>query len=190
MARGWWNAKRELAAGLLAVGEKSKEEIAEHVGIGRTTLYRWIEVQEFVDRVEELRAKVRDEVRTRTLTTGIADKVERIGGYQKRWELMQAIALKRLERGLEIVSGVSADVPAIFSDIDDDPEIDEDGKEHVPGPDGHGKKGKADELIVDGGLLRELRQLEKQVAIEVGDWEEPGIGGIEKTYVNVDIDRV
>lgn len=180
MARGWMNAKRELAASLLAVGEKTKEEIADAVGINRVTLHRWEQVKEFEDRVAFLRSKVRDEIRARTLSFGIADKVERINAAQRRWELMQSIVIKQLERKLEIISGIDSETPKIMRDVEDGDADADDGDAD------------ADEggTVVSGGLLRELRMIEKQIAIETGEWDEPGASGSEKTYINVDIDRI
>ena len=48
-----WTGQRERAALLLAEDELSDEKIAEHVGIGSRTLWRWKTYPEFTDRIAE-----------------------------------------------------------------------------------------------------------------------------------------
>jgi len=65
-----WTAQREEAAALVAAGRLSVSAIAEQVGVGHATVFRWKSHPEFEARVA---ATVAD-VRAATTATGIVDR--------------------------------------------------------------------------------------------------------------------
>lgn len=173
-ATGWWNAKRERAATLIAMAEIPREQIADELGIGRRTLYDWLAKEEFKARVEEIQSEIREEIRTKILTTGIADKAERVKAGSERHTLMQSIVMRQLENYAAATLKIDPEVPECMAELASDTDEDDDD-------DGAG---------VDHSLLKELRQIEKQIAIEVGDWQEAVGDNTVKAYINLDIDRV
>ncbi len=48
-----WNARKELAAHLLALGDLSSVRIAQRAGIAESTLFQWKHAPEFQQRIEE-----------------------------------------------------------------------------------------------------------------------------------------
>jgi predicted DNA-binding protein (UPF0251 family) len=144
---------QEDAARLVFDDNLSDEQIAAKIGITRRTLARWKLLPEFIARIDLLRQQTRLAI----LTQGVADKVSRIGAYNDRWQRMQQVITQRQEeyRGRGIAGGESGllvhTVKAVGS-----------------GPAAY----TVDEYAVDTGLLREMREIEKQAAIEIGDWVE------------------
>lgn len=148
-----FTAARLEAARLLAEGNLTGEQIAEQVGIARSTFYKWRDHPAFMAEVDKCIRRIEATVFRR----GIASRVNRVRAQNNRWERMQQVIDERSQ----------------------DPEMQE-----VPG----GKTGLltkqtrgigsgdhfqvVDEYEVDTGLLRELREHEKQVAIELGQWTE------------------
>lgn len=148
-----WTDQREEAALLVAEDRLSDEQIAEKCSIGRTTLHRWKLEPAFAGRVEEHRTLWREELKRR----GIADRQNRVDALNDRWRRLQQVID---ERGT-------------------DPTM-----EGVPG----GKTGLlvrqqralgsgefmqvVEEFSVDTGMLKEIREHEKQAAQELGQWTE------------------
>ena len=102
-------------------------------------------------------ADIAEAERQAIVTQGIADKVERVRGYNERRELMrQVIAERGVDPGMQDVAGGKTGLIV----------------HNVKGV----GKGEDFQLIdlyeVDTGLLRELRELEKQAAQELGQWTE------------------
>ncbi|HEU4752053.1 MAG TPA: phBC6A51 family helix-turn-helix protein [Armatimonadota bacterium] len=147
-----WNKQREHAAALVARDDLTDVEIANEVGIGKATLERWKAVPEFQARVEEHVTAFRALVRRR----GIAVLENRIQAQQDRWERMQAVIHERAaEMDGEVAGGGSGLLVRQYKTVGsgDDAEL-------------------VREYHVDTGLLRELRELEKQAAQELGQWTE------------------
>lgn len=146
-----WSTRTQKAALLVAKDEQSDQMIADMLKINRTTLARWKSRPEFQARVEEHREGWRQEIKAR----GIAEKQNRVDALNDRWDRMRRVIDERAE----------------------DPSV-----AHVPGgPTGlivHDVKGvgKGDDFqlidlyAVDTGLLKELRDHEKQAAQELGQW--------------------
>ena len=146
-----WTAARERAAALLADGELTGEEVADEVGVNRWTLWSWRRQPEFAARVRQITERAAEELER----YAIARKVRRMRSYDERWRELQRVIAER------------AAGPAMQS---------------VPG----GKTGllvrrvksigagvnvrEVEEYELDTGLLKELRGLEKQAAVEAGQW--------------------
>jgi hypothetical protein len=128
-----WDNTKEQAAQLFADGELTDCEIAEKLSISRMTLYRWRQVKEFADRVEEHLETFRQEVRR----LGLASRERRVRAVNTRWNKVSKIV-----------------------------------EAQGDGP--------------DPALLKELRELEKQAAQELGQWSEKHeIEQVTKAYVAV-----
>ena len=102
-------------------------------------------------------ADIAEAERQAIVTQGIADKVERVRGYNERRELMcQVIAERGADPGMQDVAGGRTGLIV----------------HNVKGV----GKGEDFQLIdlyeVDTGLLKELREHEKQAAQELGQWTE------------------
>lgn len=144
-----WTKTRIDAAELIAARNLTFSEIAERLEIDRTTLWNWRQDPEFAARVEE----IVEEHRAETRRIGIADKERRLSALNDRW--------CRLKRVIE----ARADAPEMAA---------------APG----GSTGLlvrtmkqvgskvVEEFAVDTGLLKELREIEKQAAVELGQWNE------------------
>lgn len=137
-----WTARREEAAVLVAQDGLSNEEIAKRVGISRQGLDKWKRQPGFRERVEALVGSMAESVKGR----GIADRQNRVSALNERWD--------RLWRVVEARAVQYADVPGGDTGM-------------LVG------RGVAEcaEYVLDGVLLKELREHEKQAAIEVGQWE-------------------
>lgn len=153
MAPFEWNAQSERAAQLVADGDLSNEKIAAEVGVGRTTLYRWSNHKDFAERVESILEDYRKAVRRR----GLAILERRVNALNDRWDRMQRVIEQRaVDPDLAAVPGGPTGL--IVRDLK-----------------GIGKGGDfqvVEVYSVDTGLLRELREHEKQAAQELGQWTE------------------
>jgi len=142
---------RERAATLVAQDELTDQEIAEAVGIGRRTLATWKRQPAFQERVQSLVAEFRELARQQALGT-----VEgRLKHYNDRHQ--------RLANTIEQRAAAGGDAPGAETGL-----LVRTFKSVGSGPSAY----TVEEWTVDTGLLREMRELEKQVAIEVGDWAE------------------
>lgn len=148
-----WTKPKVEAAELLAARNLPTHEIAERVGIARSTLWEWKRLPEFAARVEE----IVEEHRAETRRIGIADKERRLAALNDRWNRLRRVIEERAEdpavaaapggtTGLMVrqLKSVGAGDSAIV----------------------------VEEFSVDTGLLKELREVEKQAAVELGQWNE------------------
>lgn len=148
-----WHEKRLQALQLLAEGALSDEEISARVGVGRATLSRWKTTPAFraklIERVAELEEKI--------LEAGVARRANRVRALDDRWRRMLRVIDERAA-SQEMANVAGGTTGLIVRDIK-----------------GVGK-GDDFQLInlysVDVGLLKELREVEKQAAQELGQWTE------------------
>ncbi len=147
-----WNARKVLAARLVAEDLLSDERIAAKVGVDRRQLARWKAHPDFAAKVQDLVTAMGE----RSLRFAVARRHRRVQAMNDRWRKMKQVLRERAAA----------------------PEM-----ENVPG----GKTGllvrkvkcigggenarEVEEYEVDTGLLKEIRDLEKQVAQELGQWE-------------------
>ena len=147
-----WTEQRVLAATLVSQDSLTDEQIAAEVGIDRRTLTRWKAEAEFKRRVEVI---VR-ETQEKLVARGIAEKQNRIDALNRRWNLMDEVIRQRAENLSEVKGGGNTGLLV----------------RQVKGV-GSGEAFKiVEEYAVDTGLLKELREHEKQAAIELGEWTE------------------
>lgn len=148
-----WNEQREQAALLTAEDELTDAEIEALLNVAHSTLWRWRKVPEFRARVDEL---------ARELTAGprkqaIARRARRVAELQRRHEkLLAVIEARGVHPDYQQLPGGETGVLVARHKI-------------------IGRGADSREVVeyeVDTGLLKELREIEKQAAIEVGDWSE------------------
>lgn len=145
-----WDKFRRKAATMVADGKHTDQQIAEAVGVSRQTIDAWRKVPEFKLRVQEDVEKFR----TSVMTTGIADKNNRLEALNDRWNRMQE--LLRIRAG-ETPSDVLGGETGLLVRREKET-----------------KFGTNVEFEVDTGLLAEMRNTEKQAAQELGQWVEKG----------------
>ena len=146
-------SKQEEAAGLVAEDELTDEQIAEKLSIGRKTLHRWKQIPDFANRVKEITETVREAV----LTKGIADRVNRVAALDDRWNRMKHVINERaVDPQMQDVAGGKTGLLV-----------------HQVKGIGKGEDFQVIDLyMVDAGLLKEMREHEKQTAQELGQWTE------------------
>jgi hypothetical protein len=148
-----WTGKRERAALLAAEDEQSDSKIAASIGLTEITITRWKRDPEFQARVAENVERIRAAV----LAEGIANKQNRVDALNDRWRRMQKVIAERADdSAMADVSGGSTGLLT-----------------HIIKMIGQGERAqRIDEYAVDTGLLKEMREHEKQAAIELSQWSE------------------
>lgn len=188
-----WPGRSERAALLVAEDLKPDVEIAKEVGVSERQLERWKQHPDFAERVQEHRDAARALIRAE----GIANRQNRVDALNDRWlRLHQVIAARAIEHAN--VPGGSTGLLVrqvrlvkVYSATTNPDDVDE--------PDA------ADVLIsaklsqevaeyaIDTGLLKELREHERQAAQELGQWTEKQEHTGElliREYVGIDVDKV
>jgi len=161
-----WSKSAIDAAEMLADGRQSQEEVAERVGVSRSTIRRWLKDPEFAAKVDELVDEYAKEVKRR----GLAILVRRVAAQNDRWVRMQRVIEARADDpDMEHVPGGTTGL------------IVKDWKTV-----GAGENAQIMPVYsVDTGLLRELREHEKLAAQELGQWEERTVAAKEPTVIQV-----
>lgn len=162
-----WSDERRTAALLLAEGNLTDAQVATKAGVSRSTIWSWKQVPEFAETIERHLEEFRQEVRRR----GLACRDRRIRALNERWGQLQRIVEERAN------DPTMTDVPGGTTGL---------LLHHVKSV-GAGEKAKViDFYEVDAGLLKELRELEKQAAQELGQWvERQEVRQLMKAYVTV-----
>ncbi len=141
--------QQQEAAALVAADLHTDKVICDAVGIkSRQTLHTWRAKPAFQAAVEQHRAAQRAKVRER----GIAVVESRVAALQDRWDRMRQLIDERAND-----PNAPQSVPGI--------------KTGLLAPVGSTKSGRPI-YGLDTALLKELREHEKQAAIELGQWEE------------------
>ena len=163
----------ERAARLTFEGRMTEEAIAAELGVARRTLNRWKATPEFHTLIEQHRAAARQVELQHT----IADRRKRVGLLESRRQKLQD-GFDRIiaERGIDMAAipgGASGLLARQFKQI------------------GAGEKTeKVEEYKIDPGILaisQELRELERQAAIELGQWQADQSGEGEDGFTLTDI---
>jgi len=150
-----WDDRKREAVALLCESDLRIGQIADRLGIHRTTLHDWRQNPEFAAAVRELEQALAEEVNRFT----IAKRAERVGGYDERRQLMLRVIRERGEWFSKNEPSVPGGGTGLLI------------KRHKIV--GQGKDATAlPEYEEATGLLKELRELEKQAAIEAGQWTE------------------
>jgi predicted transcriptional regulator len=154
MAKFTWTPEKEIAAMELSVGGKANYEVAELLGVTPVCVAQWKQKPEFQERMKENFK----EFRQRVMSEGIADRINRIKRLNLRWNQLNSVFEKRAK----------------------DPFF----KDSVPGWDtglmtheqksiGSGDLATViDVYRVDVATIKEEREIAKQAAQELGQWEE------------------
>ena len=139
------------AAVMVAEGRKSYFAIAAKCEVSRQTICNWVKAPEFAAEVERIREEFRKEVAGYSIT----QRADRIARLQSRWMGIQQVIEERAEQELDFPGKSSGLVVHDVKSI------------------GHGPNAEVvDVFRFDAALIKEERELAKQAAIEVGDWEE------------------
>jgi hypothetical protein len=146
-----WDRLREKAALLVAEDKLTDAKIGAACDVTERTIERWKRHPDFKARVAEHVEAYRATIRAR----GIAILENRVDALQDRWERMKGVIAARAEEHASIPGGESGLLVRTVRGV------------------GSGEDFELVELYaVDTGLLRELREHEKQAAQELGQWTE------------------
>jgi hypothetical protein len=152
-----WSETSEIAAQLIASNKLTYTQICENLNIGRTTLYRWKRHPDFQERITEHLDNIRQEVR-RIGIANVEDRVGRLNDMRSR--MQQVIEARADDPSMQDVPGGRTGLMVrtvkrvvVESDVEGTP-----------------KSHEVEEFSVDIGLLKELREHEKQAAQELGQW--------------------
>jgi hypothetical protein len=152
--RKWiWNQQRELAAQLLAEDERSDAEIGESVGITDRQIRSWKQEPEFVARIAEISRLLGNTV----LRRAIARRASRVRALDERWKAMEQIIAERAHAPemQDVPGGKTGLLVRKIKSV------------------GSGENCQiVQEYETDVGLLKEMREHEKQAAQELGQWAE------------------
>lgn len=148
-----WTQVKVEAAQLLAEGQLSAREVAQRVGVSHQAVNLWRLDPDFAAKVGEIVGEIEAEIRNR----GIARQLLRVDALQDRWLLMKRVIAERsgAEEMQDVAGGTTGLLVRTFKVVGN-------------GPDAH----VVPEFSVDTGLLKELREHEKQAAQELGQWTE------------------
>lgn len=142
-------AARADAARLLAEGQLTDRAVAAQVGVNRMTLQRWKKQPDFAAEVNE---RI-DELQRDVFRRGIASRIRRINALNDRWERMHRIVEERASAPemQDVPGGKSGLLVRRLKSL------------------GAGENAQTvEEYEIDVGLLREMREHERQAAQELG----------------------
>jgi len=164
-----WSDGKRWAAEQLAKGELSYLEIARHLDINETTLASWRRHPDFAIEVERLSRNYSDAMAR--YPVGI--KVRRLRRLQERLEKLDQIAEERgAAADMDGIPGGRTGFLVITKRFEPIPVLDAEGNAVL---DDQGRRVMVTppaEVELDAGLLKEMREVEKQAAIESGQWDE------------------
>ncbi len=146
-----WTSQRHQAAVLLAENERSDQEIAACLGIGRTTLSRWKTDSEFAAQVGDHIG----EIKARMLRRAIAKKERRIDVLNALHEKCLTVIAERAGKN----PGVAGDQTGLM--VRQMKQI------------GSGRDAQViEEFAVDASLIARIQSLHEQAAKELGQWQD------------------
>ena len=170
--------RHKKAALRVAEGKWLDARIAAEAGVDRSTLWRWMHDPDFATLVEEHKAKLYAAI----LKRGIADKQLRVAALLDRHQRFAQVIELRAERSTAAIEDDTGLTPGGLPIPDADGTIPEKPKRRVPAEAATGmvvhqtkfspSGMQIDEWVVDTGTSAEMRNLEKQVAQEMGEWTE------------------
>jgi hypothetical protein len=167
-----WAAAKEQAAQSVAEGILTEAEIAAAAGIRKRQLERWKKEPAFAERFKAIVADLTEASRQRT----IGRRDDRVEALQARWDAMRRIIADRA------ADPVMASIPGGRTGlivVREAETVMEDAV--VNGVAVKVARVVPTQVAVDTGLLKELREHEKQAAQELGQWsdrhEYTGAGG-------------
>lgn len=162
-----WDENRRRAAELVADGELSDAQIGDRIGVTRQAIWQWRRVPEFMARVDQHINDTNAALRKRR----ISHVEQRVAAYNDRWLRLQRVIEAR-STDPNCLKGAGGDTGLLAHKV----RMIGSGENAMP----------VDEFEVDTGLLKELREIEKQAAIELGQWEEKqAISGLQQAHDNL-----
>jgi DNA-binding XRE family transcriptional regulator len=187
-----WSEASAEAAVLLAEDRLTDATIAKRVGVSRTTLHTWKQHPEFSAKITEHYNELIERARRR----GIARLDRRMDAYEDRHKRMSALLRERAKdmKG-EVAGGGTGTMvrtPKRVEILITTVVVDEDGEQ--VSKESTTTREELYEYQFDAALLRELRELEKQVAQDTGQWSEkrevsgPDGGPVPITTIQVALD--
>lgn len=182
------SGRQEEAAALVAVDSLTHEAIAQQCGVTRKTIYLWLRKPDFAKRVEKLRADYRESARR----LGIALMERRVAELNDQYDRLKRVRDARaVAYGDEPLGGGTGLVvrQVKLVKLYDAGSVDEELEGQPHGGALKRRRQRADvmeslkqsvevvEWPIDTGLLREMREHLKHVAIELGQWggDEPSV---------------
>lgn len=153
MPKFGWSKARTDAAKLFAEGELNAVQIASAVGVTFQAVYQWLKRPEFQARIDEEVAVIKLALGRRK----ISHVEQRVSSQNCRWLRCHQVINERAD------DPVHADIPGWRTGL----------LVHTRKAIGFGEKSSfVDEFTLDTGLLKEMRELEKQAAQELGQWQD------------------
>lgn len=148
-----WTARHDRAAVLVAEDELTDDEIAAALKVTRDTISRWKRFEVFQVRVQEVRAELAAASHRRAL----GRRERRVRALDDRWRLLlQVIEERAADPAVSAVPGGSTGMLV----------------RQLKGVGSGDNFQLVEEYEVDTGLLKELREHERQAAQELGQWSE------------------
>lgn len=177
--------KRELAALLIAEDELGDVEIAERVGIGRTTLARWKNQPDFAAHVGDNVGRIQAGM----LKLAIAKKHKRLEALDTLHDKALQVIHDRAARHAEELQDADSPVTATKRLFGDNTPAEAATGLLVKQESVNNSGMKTVNWSVDTGLIKEIRALHEQAAKELGQWVDKSdmtVGGsLTREYVIV-----
>ena len=152
------NVRKIIEAARLSWAGRTDREIGEALGVSRETVADWRSTPEWASAIERQRRAALSVA----VEYAIADRRQRLGALQDRWERLRSIISERAEYYRRRAEAGEALEPGATSGL---------LLSTMRRSSGGKRGGRAvEEYRLDVALLRELRELERQAAIESGDW--------------------
>ncbi|MAG35333.1 MAG: hypothetical protein CL878_03665 [Dehalococcoidia bacterium] len=155
-----WTRPRATACRLVAQGQRTHTEIIAHLGVKRSTFYSWLRNAQFRERLDDYRRKLNEQARH----LAIAEPLRRVEALHERRERLLLVVDERAAEYREIRAQEPDRYPpdgatGLFM--------------RTVKQIGTGDQAQiVEQFALDVGLLRELRELEKQAAIELHQWQQ------------------
>lgn len=174
-----WTEASQNAALLIAKGKLQILQISVVVGVAEKTVHAWKKDPEFMAVVNDHRAMIREEIRR----VGIADLENRVEAQNDRWNRLRQLMEARAD-SVEMAKVPGGKLGVL---VRKEKEI------------GKGDKAKfVEEFELDKPLLDAILALEKQVAQELGQWNDAPAEPVQaflsrldtKTLTNEQLDRL
>lgn len=147
-----WTKNRVEAAVLVADDDLSNDEIARACGISAKTLTMWKRHPEFAARVGQIVTDLQEHARKRGLAR--LDK-RQTTAFDRHRRMVDLILARAGDIGNEAAGGETGLVVRQYRSIGTGPNARQ-----------------VTEYVFDAALMRELRELEKQIAQDAGQWSE------------------
>jgi hypothetical protein len=188
-----WSGRSDRAALLVAEDLRTDAAIAAEAGISDRQLRTWKAHPDFAARVDQVRA----ELRAAVLAEGIASRQNRVDALNERWRRMQRVIDARAIEHADVPGGDTGllvrqiKLVKIYSTTSSPDDVDDPDDTDVLIS--AKMNAQVAEYAVDTGLLKELREHEKQAAQELGQWtEKQELSGslLIREYVGVDLEGV